>query len=641
MTDPPQQTGSDRWRRALWALGLAALYLAATWLFLRPTLGELRQAVAPDVGDPVFNLYILEHGAQQWRTGFPAPWDAPFFFPAARTIILSDHLLGPALAFAGLVALLPGPIAAYNALLIAAFTLSGLAFAYVLRASGCSRWGAAFGGLWFTLSPYRTSQLCHLQMLLAAGVPLTLWLFHRLFARPGWGRALAFLAVYALQASGGNYLAYMLHVPLALVLLVHLRARWRELGQRRALLVLLPTAAAALACSAALFWPYLHAASSGPRGIGEWRAFGATTASYLTPGPFNWHMATPLGRLFRNESCLFAGLLVSALASLALLGPGGLLAGRMRPFLARFPRGWVLLSGALAVAGWAIADSHTVGWFAGSRWSLLDHHGYRLAGFVLLAAGIAAGLAWGRRRPADAVRAPLPLWEQGLLASTAVCAVLTFPLPYAVATHLLPGLDHMRVPSRFYTFVSLGLVWLAVRGWDRLAARLATRGRAGQAAAVLLALLATLEIFPAHPAWNPLPTAAEAPPVYAWLREQPEVRALVEVPFAEPFRELAAMYAQRFHGKPLVNGYSGYFPAGYQTLQDHFHPIPDAEALAQLRRDGVSHLLLHRTYHWRPPQRERIAAFVAQPGIVLAYDDGRDQVFVLARTAPQEPMPPP
>ncbi len=642
MTDPPQQTGSDRWRRALWGLGLAALYLAATWLFLRPTLGELRQALAPDLVDPVFNLYVLEHGAESWRHGLAGYWDAPFFYPAQRTITLSDHLMGPSLAFVALEALLPGPIAAYNTLLIAAFVISGLAVAYVLRASGSSGPGAAFGGFWFIFSPYRTSQLCHLQMLLVATVPLTLWFFHRLLSRPSWRRAAAFLAIYLLHVSGGNYLAYMIHLPLGILLLAHLGEHWRELRQGSALGILLPTGTAALAFTTLLFRPYLHDTAAEVRKIDEWRAFGATTASFLAPGPFNWHSLTPLRHLFRFENALLPGLLIIALAITGLWGPGGMLKSRSSLVLGRVPRGWLLIALGLAASAWTVADLHTIALFRGSRWLFLDQHAYRLAAILLIAAALAAARGWQLRRPRQEPAGPaLSAWERGLLTATLVSAILTFPVPFAMMAKVLPGLDHMRVPTRFYTFVSFGVVWLAARGWDGLATRWAAASPRGRALAVGLALLAAAEIFPRPPAWNHLPTESEALPVYSWLRSREDVKAVVEVPFGEPSLELQAMYAQRFHRKPIVNGYSGFYPPGYQALLGHFRPVPDPAALAALRRAGVSHLLLHRTYHWRPPQRERIAAFAAQPGITLAYDDSRDQVFVLARTAPQDPTPPP
>jgi hypothetical protein len=303
----------------LFLLPALAAYTAYTLYFLRPIWRLFPDHLTPNARDPLFNLYVLKWGAHQAREGFPAFWDANFFFPVRGALALSDHLLGPALVTAAF----PNPIAAYNLLLFGSFVASGLATAWVLRAAGCGRFAAALGGAMWAFAPFRLMHLNHLQILLAQFLPLTLWLWHRLLERPTAKRAALFLLVYVLHLSGGSYLAYIAHVPLLFLLLSHLLAAPRAFAARRTLAVLLPTAAAAGLAAAALYLPYVEVSRrlGIERQDAEVRRFGATAASYLTPAQGGVHrsmMRLLLGqsriRRPRSENALFPGLVASGLA---------------------------------------------------------------------------------------------------------------------------------------------------------------------------------------------------------------------------------------------------------------------------------------------------------------------------------------
>jgi hypothetical protein len=60
----------------------------------------------------------------------------------------------------------------------------------------------------------------------------------------------------------------------------------------------------------------------------------------------------------------------------------------------------------------------------------------------------------------------------------------------------------------------------------------------------------------------------------------------VELPLGDPFRDVAAMYRGMSHGRPVVNGYSGYFPPNYAALRFGFG-VRDADVLQQLASHGV------------------------------------------------------
>src|SRR5262249_33714735 len=139
-------------------------------------------------------------------------------------------------------------------------------------------------------SPFRFEQLGHLQVLLAGFIPLVFWTFDRLLAAPSGRRAAAFLLVYALHVTGGSYLAYMIHFPLAALAVNPLGDLRRRGDRRRPLAILLPTALAAGLILFAVFSPYLAQARGDlKREPWELYTYGASLASLVTPADWNFY----------------------------------------------------------------------------------------------------------------------------------------------------------------------------------------------------------------------------------------------------------------------------------------------------------------------------------------------------------------
>ena len=149
-------------------------------------------------------------------------------------------------------------------------------------------------------------------------------------------------------------------------------------------------------------------------------------------------------------------------------------------------------------------------------------------------------------------------------------------------------------------------------------------------------LLVAAELRPLPLPWVSLPTADAAGPAYAWLATQDDVGAIFEAPCYRIDDDLRWMWLQPLHGKPLANGYSGYFPPGYQTLKDHAcWPLPDAEGLDRLRSLGVTHLVVHPPSEWQQRwMRKQVWAFASSSGLEELYSQDLVRVFRLG------PMPP-
>jgi len=626
------------------------LYALAALAFLRPIWSTYADHLTPDAADPLFTLYVLKWDVHQLRAGLPALWDANYFYPLHGALALSDHFLGPALGLA----LAPNPVAGYNALLFASFVLAGCGLFWVLRRSGCS-WPAAFlGGGMFAFSPYRLSQLNHLQILLAAWIPLTLWAWDRLLAERTARRAALFLAFYALNLLSGCYFAYMIHFPLAAILVSRAWSERSALGSRAALRVLLPTAAAALALAALAFAPYLRLARHlslvhDPR---EAMGNAAALASYLSPAPASLDTLFPQRERWapapiaawrrpfaRSENALFAGLLPTALF---LAGGAAFLCRHRRA--PRYPlapseRAALVLLGLFALLAFAAGDLYTLGLDAGTPLARLSRDG--LAPWGLLAACLFGSLGAAlllRRRWAGGwpLRgAEMDPWERGLALAGALSFLLSFPVAYLPLMGTVPGLASMRVPARFASFFAVTLIYFAARAADAAVARLP--GRRWRALAWMgLALLLAVDLAPRPLRWVRILSAAEFPPVYRWLAGQGDVRALVEIPLRGDWTETAYMYYSTLHWKPIANGYSSFIPPGYEALAARVRDLPDRGGLDLLRRMGVSHLVAHtRELGGRWRRRDPAAEVAAWEGgvgegeVTLVYNDAADRVYRL------------
>src|SRR3982751_1165773 len=151
----------------------------------------------------------------------------------------------------------------------------------------------------------------------------------------------------------------------------------------------------------------------------------------------------------------------------------------------------------------------------------------------------------------------------------------------------------LRAPARLGIFVVFSLSVLAGFGYAFLAAALRVRGR--------LVLLALLMVAVGAEYFTPLTLVTypnAAPPVYRLLASQP---AGVVAEFPMPRSAGSAgqdpkyAYLSMFHWKPLVNGYSGFYPASYIRRVMDLRRFPDAFSLRVLRRAAVRYLVIHES----------------------------------------------
>jgi hypothetical protein len=233
--------------------------------------------------------------------------------------------------------------------------------------------------------------------------------------------------------------------------------------------------------------------------------------------------------------------------------------------------------------------------------SFVGDTGGLFPGFLLLGLGAAgAWLGWrqGERR----------IWIVCLLACAAGGGLLALGLnlrvgdwrPFASLREVVPGLRTLRSPFRAVAISQAVLAALAALALARLAS---WRGNTGRILALALGVLAATENLASPGVLVPTP-ATPRTAWTSWLREQPGRLVVAHVPLPRGLHvsdyevEAWRMFAQIDHHRPLLNGYSGYFPSGYGTFQvDMDQNFPSDRLLCMMAFGmGVNTLILDRPY---------------------------------------------
>ena len=178
------------------------------------------------------------------------------------------------------------PVLTYHVTMVFFWALSGVLFWAWLRALGAHRIGAAMGGLFFTVIPYRMSYLVEFNMQLAFGLSLLMFAITRFFQRPGFRYALLAAVAWWLQATSELYQAvfFLFVLPLLILPLFARDVALLRSGRR----FWLPFAAAAALCAALslpFLLPYARTLGDGTltRSLFEMQQHTLEPLSYLLP----------------------------------------------------------------------------------------------------------------------------------------------------------------------------------------------------------------------------------------------------------------------------------------------------------------------------------------------------------------------
>jgi hypothetical protein len=540
------------------AFGLAAaLYFLLTIALTWPLVLHPGSRVPNDLGDSLLNMFLLAWNAHNvpltthW-------WNLPQFYPIPGTMAFSEHLLGLSLIATPIIAATGNVLLAYNAAFFLSFPLCAIG-AHLLAYRITRRHDLAIvAGLAYGFAPYRMAQFSHVQVLSSYWMPFSLLGLHQFVEQPRWRYLVLFAASWYLQALACGYYLFYLSVLIGLWLLWFAtgRIRWADFGR---LLVAWGVAIAALVPFALGYLKY-----QGAYGLRRWpdeiQAFSADVASILTASG-NLRLWGWLRMIDRPESSLFPGtvLILVILAGIIMAWAAAAHANMRRLRATRL----VLLGAAL----FGLIASVPL-WYGPLK---LEIFGIRLLSVrspqkpfsvaVLLAViafvmhpSIRAG--WQRRSSlAFYALAAVAMWLFSLgPAPTFMGKPLLYKAPYAWLM-LMPGVEGVRVPARFWILATLCLAIAASVALGHIVQR---AERLRTALVVIVSCLIVAEAWPSAlallepPSWRPSHTSAAS---------------RVELPIRSG-DDLVALYRATEHRRPLVNGYSGYFAPHYGALVD-------------------------------------------------------------------------
>jgi len=186
-----------------------------------------------------------------------------------------------------------------------------------------------------------------------------------------------------------------------------------------------------------------------------------------------------------------------------------------------------------------------------------------------------------------------------------------------------------RAIARLGIFVVFFLAVLAAWGFTAIA----PARRMPRRIALALAVLVLVIEYRVRPL-GLVPYPNHAPPLHAWLAEQP--RGVVAVlPMADaPGFDPRVAYLSTFHWQPIVNGYSGFAPASYLDRIDDVRGFPDEKSIERLRRDGVRYLIVQLWWYRRDERTFVLDALKLRHGLSELgryYDGNGDSVVFLLR----------
>lgn len=608
MTALVERTRSLRWTDPS---GAAALYIVITLVMTWPLATVMTRQIAGDVGDTLFNCWVLLWTSGQVLRaigGDPGAlahyWNANIFFPAPLTLAYSEHLTPQMLQVLPILAATGNIVLAYNLLFLATIVLSGLGMYLLVRELTGQPLAAFLAGLAFAFAPYRLDQFEHLQVLSSQWMPFALYGLRRFFVtgrlRPLVGGG---AAVLAQALSCGYYLAYFTPFVVAYALFeMGARGMLAELRTWRALV----TVGGAVALVVGIFlWPYAKArqigGDVGVRDIAEIEQFSADTHAFATVSHRSRLWGSRIRAMPRSEGQGFPGFAILTFAAVSVgSAVTRAISGARRVRDAASPRrSWlaralaVLLSLLLLTLGYVLVTGPGVQSIGGrtirygSDWLLVQ--------IAVVAAALLLASPMCRRVLRGVPGSTAAFFSWCAIAAAWMSLGPTVyangrrmgPGLYDVLYRWLPGYNGLRVPSLNFMLVALMLAILAGLGAGHILSRWRDVGR-WVVAAGMIAIVAE--------SWStmgpvPVPPAG---PIYEAVRLLPAQTVVAEFPFGDVGAEIQYTFHAGRHRKPILNGYSGFFPDTYTVLVARLQPTPvRADAWDALIASGATHAIVH------------------------------------------------
>lgn len=631
-----------------------------TW----PLVTVMDHRIAGDMGDPLFNCWVLLWTSGQVLRLFHGDlsalshyWSGNIFYPAPLTLAYSEHLTPQMLQSLPILAATNNVVLAYNVVLLGTFALSGLGMYLLVRELTGQPLAAFLAGLACAFAPYRIDQYSHLEVLSSQWMPFALYGFRRFFdtgrLRSLVGGASA-LVVQALSCA--YYMAYF--TPFAVAYCLYEMIVRGRLRDGRVWRSLVGVGGVALVVVGGFLWPYFRLRQMGDvgfRDLARVQSYSFDTHAFATITQNSRLLGSIINALPRNEGQGFPGftILLFAVIAIGVWISRAVLAARGADLsTAWWRRALAVVGGALLILMvWTLGDVLVNGETTHrlvKLFALRRDAATRLVGQIVI---VSVALLWlvprVRRMARGPAGSPVGFFAGAALVATALCLGPTMyangrpigPGLYDVLYRWAPGFDGLRVPSLNSMIASVFLSILAGLG----AAALIGRGRRVGGLLVILGMIAILaeswsvptdtnvRFHGAGYAWPSATIAAgrRLPPIYRLIRDLPIGTVVAEFPFGDAANEIRYVLYSGYHRKPIVNGYSGFYPESYQRVLEPLSNVPTSdEAWNALISTGATHAIVHEGGYLDRDGRE-VSAWLRRHGALEIADLHPEHLFQL------------
>jgi hypothetical protein len=300
-------------------------------------------------GDGRFGVWNVAWVAHALTTDPAGVYDANIFHPHRHALAYSEANLG-----AGTIAIpawlaTRNPLAAHNSVVFVAFSASVVFMWMLARRLTGDDGAAATSAVLFAFCPYVFAHTAHIQLLMIAGIPLCMLMFHRLVDEPSPRRGVALGVALAGQALSCAYygISVGLAIGYATIFCAWSRRLWRSPAFWLAIAI---AAGTSIAIVLPFFMPYrgVQQETGFARSLDDARQWSAFVRSYLASGARAHEWLLPIIRDW-NGSVLFPGFVA---IGLALAGGATVLrrgSAPDAPAAARHDRETALLYASLAI----------------------------------------------------------------------------------------------------------------------------------------------------------------------------------------------------------------------------------------------------------------------------------------------------
>jgi hypothetical protein len=562
-------------------LGLFLFVCGISFLLFLPWTTRLSSTVV-NAGDPLFYAWNIAHNAYSFSHGLTNLLDTNIFYPETNTLAYSDTLFIQSLITAPVYWITHNSIFAENLYILLTFPLTALAM-FVLIVEITKNKSVSFvGSLFFTFSYSRLSQIGHVPMVSTQFLPLFFLFLIRYFRSGSWKDAFLTMIFFVCSVASSIYFGVMVGILGALlgVCSVFVIKRKFILGRSiKIIIACIPT----FVLLVVLLFPYIRFKVENPtlsRSLEESSTYSSHPINYITVLPSSVISTLGLPKQ-TGEWAAFPTLTVVILACIGL-------------------------------------------WY-GYKKRKADTLILGLVGFVSLLFSFGPELT-------------IKLWQY-----------VRFTMPYYYLYQIFPPLQIIRVPARFSLFFVLFLTVFASFGIEALLTKVARRHYK-----ILLFCIAGLffiEVWQQPMQTVLVPQQKQIPEVYLWLAKQ-DYGVVAELPLTPMHwgnkadvqlvkeyknitvndmlvNETYRTYFSIFHKKPMINGYSGYFPASYLSAAFRLASFPSEDSLEFIASRNIRYIIVHFWEYTAENQASLSALLQANPSLHLLQSFGQDMVYEL------------